>query len=138
LLILMALTIFLRSARKALIVFIPVILALLFSITTQVIFGTSLTIFHILALLLVVGIGLDYSLFFQRPWKSVFEQKKHFHGVMISAASTIVAFAMLGFSGIPVMAAMGITVSLGIMASFVFAWLWITPGGNQVKLSQEQ
>lgn len=138
LLILMTLTVFLRSARKALVVFMPVLLALLFSITTQVIFGTSLTIFHVLALLLVVGIGLDYSLFFQRPWKSVHEQKKHFHGVMISAASTIMAFAMLGFSGVPVMAAMGITVSLGIMASFVFAWLWITPGGKQVKLSREQ
>lgn len=136
LLILSALVIFLQSIKKALLIFFPVMLALLFSITTQVMFGVSLSIFHVLALLLVAGIGLDYSLFFQRPWTSATEQKKHFHGIIISAASTIMAFAMLGLSGVPVMAAMGITVTLGIMASFVFGWLWVTAAPKQGKIGE--
>ena len=137
-LIFLTLMTFLRSFKRALKILLPVILALLLSITIEVLLGAELTIFHILAMLLVVGIGLDYSLFFQRATKNPLEQKKHFHGVIISAASTIIAFAMLALSGVPVMAAMGLTVTLGIIASFVFSWIWITPVENKGTMDQVQ
>jgi predicted exporter len=105
-------------------VVLPIVLAVLLTISLQVLMGTALTLFHILSLLLVVGMGLDYSLFFNRPLSDVQDLNMRTHGVMMSAASTLAAFGVLAFAGIPVLAAMGQTVSIGVLCCYVLSqWL---------------
>lgn len=108
-----------RSRFRASMILLPVILAVFLSISIQVSLGTQLTLFHILALLLIVGIGLDYSLFFDRSWTSLEDYHHRLHGIFISASSTLITFGILGFSDIPVLAALGKTVTYGVLGCFV-------------------
>ena len=57
----------LRNARAVLQVVLPVALALLITAAVLQLAGQRLTVFHLIAMLLVMGIGLNYSLFFDRP-----------------------------------------------------------------------
>jgi len=108
-----------RSRLRAGIILLPIILAVLLSISIHVLLGTQLTLFHILALLLIVGIGLDYSLFFDRSWISAEDYHQRLHGIFISASSTLISFGILGFSDIPVLSALGQTVTFGVLGCFV-------------------
>ena len=108
-----------RSSYRAGIILLPVILAVLLSISIQVMLGTHLTLFHILALLLIVGIGLDYSLFFDRRCVSTEDYQHQLHGIFVSAASTLITFGILGFSDVPVLSALGQTVTFGVLGCFV-------------------
>lgn len=110
---------FARSVSRAVIILLPVFMAVLLSISIQILLGTQLTLFHILALLLIVGIGLDYSLFFDRRWKSSQDNLNRVHGIFISAASTLITFGILAFSDIPILSALGQTVSFGVLGCFV-------------------
>jgi predicted exporter len=105
-------------------ILLPVALAVLLSISIQVLLGTQLNLFHILALLLIVGIGLDYSLFFDRSWHSPEDYQHRLHGIFISASSTLITFGILGFSDIPVLSALGQTVSYGVLGCFVLTLMF--------------
>lgn len=73
--------------------------------------GQSLTLFHVLALMLLLGVGVDYGIFMQEdtehagdaPWLAV----------GLSAASAILAFGLLGLSGTPALQAFGMTMLVG-------------------------
>jgi len=73
--------------------------------------GQSLQLFHVLALMLLLGVGVDYGIFMQEehgrgddaPWLAV----------GLSAASTILSFGLLGLSGTPALQAFGLTMLLG-------------------------
>jgi len=81
----------------------------------------SLTVIHLVALLLVLGLGLDYALFLSRT-ESVSEQRATDKGVFACAASTTLAFGILAASSIPVLKFLGLTVAAGSAASFLVAW----------------
>jgi predicted exporter len=89
-----------------------------------VLFNLQLNLFHLLSILLIVGVGVDYSLFFNRTAKDRQEWEKNSHGVMVGASSTLVAFGVLIFSEIPVMVAIGQTVAIGVCACFILALLF--------------
>lgn len=98
------------------------ILAILISLGVQVFFDVGLNIFHILSLPLIIGIGVDYSLFFNRKPRDVTEFKQTLHGIVISAASTLVAFGVLIITDLPVLVAIGQTVTLGVLTCFIIAF----------------
>jgi predicted exporter len=81
----------------------------------------SLTVIHLVALLLVLGLGLDYALFLSRS-ESLSEQRATNRGVLACAASTTLAFGVLAGSTIPVLKFLGLTVAVGSAASFLIAW----------------
>ncbi|MCL2917122.1 MMPL family transporter [Shewanella litorisediminis] len=104
----------LRHSRKlaAAMVAVPALAALL-SLSLLGLLGSPLTLFHALALLLVFGIGVDYSLFFARD-----ESREDGHRVMLavllSATSTTLAFGLLALSNTPAIHYFGLTLALGI------------------------
>lgn len=79
------------------------------------------TVIHLIALLLVFGLGLDYALFFSRG-ESLREKKDSLHAVAACAVSTTLAFGILGGSSIPMLKYLGTTVAVGSAASFVLAF----------------
>jgi predicted exporter len=117
----LVLLIFTKSFGETMRIILAPILAVIFSLGIQVLFGMQLNLFHLLSALLIVGIGVDYSLFFNRTAKDKCEQQQSLHGVIVSASSTLVAFGILVFSEIPVMQAIGQTVAIGVFTCFVFA-----------------
>jgi len=85
--------------------------------------GVSLTLFHLIALLLAAGLGLDYALFFEHVEDDPHEQRRTLHAVLVCSLSTLMVFALLGTSQMPVLRAIGVTVSLGVVANFILALL---------------
>ncbi|MDH3465207.1 MAG: MMPL family transporter [Gammaproteobacteria bacterium] len=85
----------------------------------------SLNLYHMMALLLVAGLGLDYVLFMSRDEKSVDDRLDTRHAVIACAVSTTVAFGLLGLSAIPALQSMGSTVAIGTVLNISLAWFGV-------------
>lgn len=107
------------------------VIAVSASLGLQILFYDHMNLFHMLSVLLVVGIGIDYSLFFNRKSLDRTDRCNTSHGVLVSATSTLIAFGILAFSEIPVMKAIGQTVAIGVVASFLLALLLASPAINR-------
>ncbi len=112
----------LRSARGVLRVLLPVALALTVELVFASLLDLRLTIFHLVSLLLVVGVGLDYSLFFNRAGSGI-ERDRTVHAIAVCVGSTAAVFGILGLSELPVLKAIGQTVAFGVVACFGFSYL---------------
>ncbi len=79
--------------------------------------GSPLTLFHALALILVFGIGVDYSLFFAESQQG----RGVMMAVFMSACSTLMAFGLLTFSQTPAIHYFGLTLLFGIALTFLLS-----------------
>ena len=104
-------------------IIVPVMIGLFAGLAVPLMLGVAINVFHLLALLLVLGMGLDYSLFFTTAGEDHLEQQQCLHATGISALTTSLAFLVLAFSSVPVLSAMGQSVSAGIALSFISAWI---------------
>lgn len=82
---------------------------------------TSLSLFDLMALALVAGLGLDYGLFYCRVTGKDKNAVATERAVFICAASSILVFGILSLSSIPLLKGIGITVSLGVLAAYLLA-----------------
>ena len=113
--ILLALALGLRQVRAVLQVAVPVTLALLLTAAVLHLVGQRLTVFHLIAMLLVMGIGLNYALFFDRPEGSTL------FSLYVTCATTLLAFGTLACSSNPVLHSIGLTVAVGALAAFTIS-----------------
>ena len=97
------------------------------SVVTLAVFGytgQNLQLFHVLALMLLLGVGVDYGIFMQEqpdrsdhtPWLAV----------GMSAANTILSFGLLGLSSTPALRAFGLTMLMGT----ALVWLFVPCFGS--------
>jgi len=93
--------------------------------------GVSLNLFHLIALVLAAGLGLDYALFFERAADDPAEQRRTLHAVLVCTLSTLMVFALLALSSLPVLRAIGVTVAAGVVGNFVLALLLTRPPGRK-------
>lgn len=80
----------------------------------------QLTVIHLVALLLVMGLGLDYAIFLSRT-ETGRERLATDKAVLACAVSTTLAFGLLAGSSIPVLKFIGLTVASGSVLSYVTA-----------------
>jgi predicted exporter len=76
----------------------------------------SLTLFHLVALLLVAGIGSNYAIFLCRLPAESAARKSTLASVLLASATTFIAFALLSTSTTPVLHMIGTTVGIGTLA----------------------
>lgn len=107
----------LRSFPQALRVLLPVALALGSVLGIFALAGRPLTLFHLITLVLVTGIAIDYALFFLRHGAEAGAATGH--AVLLSAVSTVAVFGILSASEIPVLQAIGSTAALGVAAALL-------------------
>ncbi len=104
--------------RRGAAVMLPTALAALLTIAGLGWFGEQLNLFHLLALLLVLGIGVDYALF-------LVEAGDHTAATMLtillSALSTELSFGLLALSDTAAVRAFGLTVFIGVAGSMLLA-----------------
>jgi len=108
--------------RQMLWIGVTVAAALSVTMTVTSLVHGGMTVMHLVAMLLVLGIGLDYALFLSRS-ESVEEHEWTGKGVLACAASTTLAFGILAGSSIPILQYLGLTVATGSAASYVLAYL---------------
>jgi predicted exporter len=111
----------LRSPARAARVLVPVFGALVLDVAILLAAGLRISLFNLVALLLVVGIGLNYALFFNQPAPDREERSRTLLSLAVCCATTLSAFGCLAFSQTPVLRAIGITVALGTVLSLVMA-----------------
>jgi predicted exporter len=126
--ILLILAVGLRSARRAFLTLLPVLVATGLTAALLGGIGERLSLFHLIAMLLTAGIGIDYSLFFQRKESGVPERLATLHALLVCAVSTVTVFGILATSPIPVLRAIGITVAIGVPWCFLLSLVSARPG----------
>ena len=95
--------------------------ALALSLTTGSLLLGGLSLFDVIALALVAGLGLDYALFFSRPEASSFEATTTQRAVTLCALSSLLVFGILSFSNVPLLRGLGITVASGVAGAYILA-----------------
>ncbi len=132
-LIALSLGIGLRSFQRCLRVIVPVLGSVLVVAALLHVSGERLSLFHLASFLLVIGIGLDYGLFFNRPHRSFDERNRTIQALGICSLTTILAFGLLAFSQFPVLRAIGTTAAAGALLSLLFSATFV--GSNWMKSS---
>ncbi|HNQ97644.1 MAG TPA: hypothetical protein PKH81_06110, partial [Treponemataceae bacterium] len=80
--------------------------------------GIPLNLFSIMALVLVTGIGVDYSIFLGEGGQS---RELTFFGVMLCMFTTLFSFGALAFSSFAPVQTFGITLVCGILLAFIIS-----------------
>ena len=117
----------LRDVRRVLRVLAPMALTTLLVLAVLRAMGVELNLFHLVALILGAGLGLDYALFFDHAGDAPDEQRRALHAIVVCSLTTLLVFSLLATSSIPVLRAIGATVALGVVFNFILA-LWIVRG----------
>ncbi len=123
--IVVLLLIALRSPVRVLRVVAPLALAVLVVAAGLVLTGHELTILHVIGMLLIVAVGSNYALFFDR--RATDRQGDAvpltLASLVIANAATVVGFGILATSSVPILAALGSTVAPGALLALVFSAL---------------
>ncbi len=92
--------------------------------------GERLSLLHLAALLLVIGLGLDYTLFFNRREGDAAERGRTLYGLFVCSVSTVLVFGVMASSRIPVLHQIGLTATLGSISCLLFAALLARPAAS--------
>lgn len=113
----------LRSPARVAAVVAPLVLAVLAVAAALLLGGRSLTILHLIGMLLIVAVGSNYALFFNRSGSDQHAgtEPLTLASLLIANAATVVGFGVLAFSNVPVLAALGSTVAPGTFLALVFS-----------------
>ena len=96
----------------------PPLLSVLLTLSLLTISGEVINLFHILALIMVLGIGIDYTLFFHEAGK---ERRYTFMAITLSAITTILSFGLLALSATAAIQGFGLTVLTGISFCYLLS-----------------
>lgn len=83
--------------------------------------GQQLIILHLVGLLLVVAIGSNYALFFDRSSNGAAISPRTLASMLFANLTTVAGFGLLAFSSVSILQAMGATVAPGVVLALIFA-----------------
>lgn len=101
------------------------------TLATLGLLGVAANLFNILALLLVLGMGVDYAVF-MREGRSA--RATVIMAILLAGLMTLLSFGMLALSATPFIRSLGLTVALGVSFTFVLALLSSAPSGREEDL----
>jgi predicted exporter len=113
------------SPARALRVAAPLALAVLTVAAALAAGGGRLGILHVVGMLLIIAVGSNYALFFDRlSEREPSAVPRTLASLVIANLATVAGFGVLAFSGVPVLAALGRTVAPGALLALLYsAWL---------------
>ena len=104
-------------AGGLLVMAIPVIAAIA-SLSVLGLLGEAINLFNVMALLLVLGIGVDYALFFRETGTG---NPATLLAIALSSTTTLLAFGLLTLSATTAIHSFGLTILVGIFVAFVLS-----------------
>ena len=128
--LLMAFT--LRSLPRLLAVCQPLLMAVLITMGTLAMLGVQLGILHLVGLLLVVAVGSNYALFFDMVQQQGEPDEDTLASLLLANLTTVLSFALIAFSQIPALAAVGRVVAPGTLLSLLLAAAFARPRARGV------
>jgi predicted exporter len=127
--IVLLLAVALRSAARTARVVTPLLLAVLTVLLGFAATGHTLNILHLVGLLLVVAVGSNYALFFAGGSSGAGAgagdagTERMLASLVVANLTTVLAFGVLAFSSVPVLAALGSTVAPGALLALLYSAL---------------
>lgn len=106
------------GARRAVVLVLPPVLGALLALGAIGISG-PLNLFHLLALVLVFGIGIDATLFLAEAARERLEPTAF--AITLSALTTFLSFGLLSLSATHAVRSFGLTVLIGITCAYLLA-----------------
>jgi len=118
-------------------ILLPTVLAGAFAIAALGWIGLPLQLFNVLALLLLLGVGIDYGIFLLEHRSEAGDgDPRAWMAVCLGATSTWLAFGLLGLSATPALRAFGLTLLFGIGAVWLLSPLFRAGGKDrQIRTS---
>lgn len=126
-LVVLAALIWRYGVRGGLWVMVPPVVASLLTFGLAGLVGAAVNLFHLVALLLVLGMGVDYAIFLAEAPRqdaagtSDIRRFVAMFAIVVSCASTIFSFGFLLLSSLPALRAIGLVMSCGVLFSFLLA-----------------
>jgi predicted exporter len=117
----------LRSVTRWLTVMAPLAAAVIVTLAILRLGGHSLSIFNLFGLLLVVAIGSNYCLFFDRQRGDAVGMPPVLASMLLANGCAVAGFGVLATSQTPVLHGLGMPVAIGTLLSLVFATLIMSP-----------
>jgi predicted exporter len=111
----------LRSPRRVFDVLAPLAAAVVLTCALLLLGGRALSIFHLIGLLLIVAVGSNYSLFFDRRAASDRDRARTVVSLGLACVSTVIGFGVLAFASVPVLSAIGSTGAMGALMAIAFS-----------------
>jgi predicted exporter len=121
--IVVLLIIVLRDPRRVVRVLAPLVLAVLAVTTLLVGLGERLTILHLVGMLLIVAVGSNYALFFDRASHDPARGSVPLTltSLLVANLATVLAFGVLAGSRVPMLADLGSAVAPGAFLALLFS-----------------
>lgn len=116
-----------RSLRAIQLVVVPV-LSTLIVISILTLLGQAISLFHLFACFLVLGLGMDYTIFIR---ESLPEESSSYVAILLSAATSCLSFGLLSISSTPMVSHFGFVVLLGCLLNFILAPM-VRPAAQQL------
>ncbi len=104
-----------RSAQALRLVAIPLLSSLL-TLALLATAGIAINLFHIFALFLVLGLGMDYSIFLHEAKQ---DRQPCLLAILLSAITSCLSFGLLALSSTAMISAFGITVLIGSVLNWL-------------------
>jgi len=130
----------LRSPMRVVRIIAPLAAAVITVTAGLAVFGQQLIILHLVGLLLVVAVGSNYALFFDRadhpPTKHLPPREgtmakpqpidhsispRTLASMLFASLTTVAGFGLLSFSSVSILQAMGVTVAPGVILALIYS-----------------
>ncbi len=110
-----------RSLVRVLRVIAPLAAAVVTVTAGLAVSGQPLIILHLVSLLLVVAIGSNYALFFDRSDSDRPISPSTLASMLFANLTTVAGFGVLAFSNVTLLQAMGVTVAPGVILALLYS-----------------
>ncbi|MEQ1669045.1 MAG: hypothetical protein ABL868_11380, partial [Sulfuriferula sp.] len=110
-----------RSPLRVIRIIAPLAAAVITVTAGLVLFGQQLIILHLIGLLLVVAIGSNYALFFDRNDNAPAIAPRTLASMLFANLTTVAGFGLLGLANVSILQALGVTVAPGVMLALIYS-----------------
>jgi predicted exporter len=117
----------LRSLPRLIAVTAPVAASVVVTLAVLRLGGHAISIFNLFGVLLVVAIGSNYCLFFDRQRGDPAGMPRVFASLLLANSCTVAGFGVLALSRTPVLHDLGVPVAIGTFLSLIFATIIMSP-----------
>jgi predicted exporter len=120
----------LRSTRRLLRVVLTLVLSVAAVIALLHLTGERLHLLHLVGMLLIVAVGSNYALFFDRAAGGEPLDAATLMSMAVATLTTAIGFGTLALSSVPVLNAIGTTVGPGALLTLLLSAVLIYPAGK--------
>lgn len=110
-----------RRFGPALAAFVPAVLAAATTVAILILLGHALNLLHVVSLLLVLSMGVDYGVFLAESRGALASVAATVSSLVACCISTVLAFGLLAMSSNPALEAIGLTTGIGVLTSLILA-----------------